>query len=288
MTRRLFNRELQLTIAHAPVGSFIVTSEEVKVTGLRVQFSITKSLESTPNSCTATIYNLSKATRAELQRPRVQVRLDVGYDGGLARLFTGDLHDSPSELQGVDMETKLLLGDGVRAYRNARVSRSFKAGTDARTAFKEVANSMGLRVPSNIDEAEALATQFSSGVTLSGPSQEEMTRITKAAGYSSWSIQDGQLQLLADDATLANEAILVSVETGMLGVPSFGTPAKDGKPAPLTVRKLIDPGALPAPGKRIVVRSREINDAVFKVTRVTHVGDTHGEDWHSEMEALPA
>lgn len=288
MTRRLFNPALRLTFAQAPVGSYdALTSEETTVTGLRVQFNATKSLDSTPNSCTATVYNLSKQSRAELQRPRVKVRLEAGYEGGsLERIFSGDLFYSDPQPQGVDKATKLLISDGGRAHKHARVSRSFKAGTDARTAFKEVAASMGLRVPKSIDDAEGMLTQFASGITLSGPSHEEMTRIVKAAGFDTWSMQDGQVMVLGESEVQGESAILVSVETGMLDSPHFGTPDKDGKPAPLNVRKLIDPGALPQPGSKIYVRSEEV-DAFFKVTKVAHIGDTHGSDWHSDMEAIP-
>ena len=268
-------------------GRFFAVTESVTVRDLRVTVSIAKSLESTPNTATVNVYNLAERTRAEFQQRPLQVRLEAGYaDGGLATLFVGDVRFARSSLGGVDWVTRLELGDGARARKHARVSRSFKAGTTMRTVLDELAKSMGLTAPKSTDEISALGAQVANGIALSGPSHAELTRVLKASGLG-WSIQDHQLQVLPRGGALASTAIVFSEHTGMVGVPEFGAPEQGGKPPTLAISKLIDPSALPTPGRKIVVSSRAVN-GTFRVTRVTHHGDTHGAEWRSDVEAVAA
>lgn len=284
---RLYNRRIALTISRVDKSRFFRTTTSIKVTDLRVVFSIEKSTDSTPNTCTLEVYNLAERTRAEFQHKPLEVRLEAGYaEGGVATLFVGDVTYCRSTLEGVEWVTKMQLGDGARAHRHARVSRSFKAGADKRTIVEEVAKSMGLTMPKSADDARALGDQVASGVVLSGPSRSEMTRILASSGLE-WSIQDHTLQVLPRGTALASTAIRVAEDCGMIGVPEFGTPAKAGAPPPLTVSKLIDPSALPAPGRKILLESAAIN-GLFKVVRVVHNGDTHGAEWQSDIEAVAA
>lgn len=284
---RLFHREVALTVSKVvSADKFFQTRDEVTIRDLRVAFSIEKNLESTPNTCTATVYNLSQASRAELHSDGLQVRLLAGYDGSLASLFVGDLDRATSKLNGATWETRLELGDGTKAHRHGRVERSFKAGADALTLLNETAKSMDLALPTSLADATGMQDKLSGGIVLSGPSQAEMTRLLKAKGFG-WSIQDGVLQVLPHDGATTVEAILVSVDTGMVGTPEMGVPEAKGKPAVLTIAKKIDPGALPTPGGRILVDARDIN-GLFVVRRVTHVGDTGGSEWVSQIEAVAA
>jgi len=100
-----------------------------------------------------------------------------------------------------------------------------------------------------------------------------------------WSIQDGELQVLPIGGANTTPAILISVDTGMIGTPELGVPEADKKPPVLTISKLIDPGALPAPGGVILVQAKNIEGA-FVVKKVTHVGDTGGGEWRSDIEAV--
>ncbi len=283
---RLFKRSVELVVSRVVKDTFFTTTESLTVTALRVAFSIEKTLESTPNRCTVQVWNLSADSRAELQRDRIQVSLRAGYGGQLAQLFVGDLTASRTRVEGADMITELTLGDGRRAHRHARVTKSFKAGASALEVLKETAQSMGLAMPNSADSARELQTKYASGVVVSGLSSAEMSRILRAQGMT-WSVQDGQLQVLPVNGAETVEAILVSTDTGMVGVPQYGVPEDDGKPPVLTISKLIDPGALPAPGRLILVDAREVS-GLHVVRKVVHTGDTGGAAWQSDMEAVAA
>ena len=284
MSERLYKRVVAVTIARQQAGGFYrVLPNAVTVRDLRVAFAVEKHLGSEPNTCTVTIYNLNEDSRASLQRKPVQVRLEAGYDDNLARLFVGDVTWAQSSHEGSDWITKIQIGDGARSHAYAKVNRSFKAGVDKRTVIKELAGTMGLSMPNNIDQARELFDQFASGVSLEGPSQAEMTRVLKSSGMT-WSVQDGRLQILRDGEVRADQAIVVDQTTGLIGSPEFGAPTEAGKKPVLTFKMLLYPGL--TPGVKVKVQTRAIN-GVFRVERVQHSGDAWGPDWYSEVEATP-
>lgn len=142
---------------------------------------------------------------------------------------------------------------------------------------------MGLRVPKSAADAQELLTTFATGLTLEGPSQKELTRLLAPRGFK-WSIQDSKLQILRDTDVRTDEAVLIIADTGMIGSPESGAPKNPGDVPILTVSTLIDPRLVP--GVRMRVESRNIS-GLYRVEQVRHVGDTHGDDWTTRVEAKP-
>jgi hypothetical protein len=280
---RLFNRVTSVTIAKTVAGKFFETIDELTVEGLRVVFSIEKTLGKEPNTCTCSIFNFAKETRAELQKKPLTVRISAGYDGEAKQLFTGDLTYAESHRVGADYETKMTIGDGERAYRYARVNRSFRAGATTRDAMEAIVGSMGLKMPKSLDDAKEMISQLASGGSFHGPSQKELSRLLKQHGMG-WSVQDGRLQVQRENDVRSDEAILVSQDTGLVGVPTFGPPKKKKSTPTLTFKMLLYPEL--TPGGKVLVQSADIN-GTFKVERVRHTGDTHGPEMTSEVEARP-
>lgn len=281
----MFNHAWKVTAYSAsPDRYFTQVRKAVEITDLRIQFSVEKHLAKEPNAATLTVTNASKTTRSFLETKPLIVQIAAGYDGVARHLFTGDLRFAKSTREGTDWETELQLGDGDRAYRYARVSRSYKAGTSVIVALREAAAALGLDLPGPITTSPALATQFAAGVVLHGPARDELTKLLAPYGYH-WSIQDGKLVILKDAEIRADRAIVISADAGMIGSPEFGEPATKGAPPSLTVRTLLYPEV--TPGGKISVESKAIR-GVFKVVRVVHAGDSHGDDWTTEIEARPA
>ncbi len=281
---RLFRRLAAVTLAKPLTGKFFGQQPNaIVVTDLRIQFSIEKSLEREPNSAHVTITNLAERSRAEVQQRPVWIRLDAGYDGQLERVFEGDLFHGESMRESADWETKLQVNDGGRAFRFARVSRSYGAGVDAYTALREAAKAMGLEARFSPQAALELRAQYASGLVLQGPARMELDKVLAPYGMS-WSIQDGRLQVLRAGEYRTEEPILISQDTGMVGVPDYGSPEKKGQSPSLTVKTLLQPSV--TPGGRVQVASRQIR-GTFRVERVVHEGDTHGETWHTTIEAKP-
>lgn len=291
MTARLFKRGCKVTVYNTQPVGFVASNPQffqllpnaVEITDLRIQFKIEKSLDSTPNAATITITNAADRTRALFQTKPLIVRLDAGLDGDLRHVFTGDVRYAPSEQKPPDWETIVQLGDGDRAYRYARANVSYKAGTSVVTALKAAAAAMGLQLNPDIAASADLQQQFATGRSLHGPARDELTKLLAPFGYS-WSFQDGKLQILKDQNATPATALAINSDNGMRGSPIYGTPDKNGTPPTLNVKMELYPAV--TPGCQIYVTSKTIN-GIFRVSKLTHTGDTHGDPWTTEVEALP-
>jgi len=211
------------------------------------------------------------------------IYLEAGYDGVNRLLFQGDAHFVMSKQEGSDWSTLLQIGDGDRTFVSSRVNRSYNAGANVKNVIRDVAKSMGLTLPSNIEISPLLDAQFTTGIIVHGTARDELTRLLAPYGYN-WSIQHGRLQILQDEEVRADAPIIISEDTGMIGTPEFGSPTHTGKNPHMTVKMLLYPEI--QPGRQVTIRSRDVN-GVFRVESVTHQGDTHGEDWFTEIEVKP-
>jgi hypothetical protein len=278
----LFKRGCSVTIAK-PEGFFTQKPNAVVVSELRVQFVVEKTIGSEPNMGDVTMTNLAEQSRGQVVAKPLYVRLDAGYDGALERVFTGDLLWGRSTKVGADWETALQLRDGDRAFRFARVTRSYRGGVSARDAVVEAARAMGLTVKLSPAAERELGAQFASGLTLSGTASTELSRLLGPFGMS-WSIQDGRLQVLRADELRADQAVVVSEDTGMIGVPELGPPLRRGGRPVVLVKMQLYPRV--TPGGKVRIESRTVR-GTFKALRIIHTGDTHGESWETSVEGEP-
>ena len=299
MGEKLFGRNCRVT-AYRPTGGapggFIAANPNffapqpngIQLTDpLRIVCTIDKSIDSEPNTCELKINNLSDQSRTFFAQRPLSLNIEAGYDGTLRQVFFGDMRWSDSTLERPNWTTEIQIADGDRAFRYARVSRSYKKGSSVATAIKEAAASMGLVVDAKLLASPDLQTQFASGHMLQGESREELTRLLAPYGYR-WSIQNGRMQILKD--TQANEMQAWFIQTGksgtgVIGTPSQGPPDKTGKAQPLKIKMLLYPEL--TPGGKIQLASDKYN-GIFRLEKVKHTFGTAGDDdWFTEVEAKP-
>ena len=264
-------------------GSYFGTQREnaLVIERLRIQFSIKKSLGKKPNAGELTITNLAEATRDQLAATPLVAILEVGYgDAELRRLFAGDVLSVTHDYDGTEWTTTLQAHDGGRALAHGRVRVGYRARTPALAVLREVARSLGLRLPRDTENLPALQQALTAGASLSGRASEELSRLLEPLGLG-WSIQDGDLVVLPERGIRPGEAILIDEAAGMIGSPKWGSPPKPGQRPPLSVECLLFPEL--EPGREVQVKSRTANGQ-FKVTAVEHAGDTEGGDWKTAIE----
>ena len=287
---RLFKRGVKVTLitpSSAPGKYFTKQGgggNAVEITQMRVKFKIERSVKSDPNKCELTIFNLNEATRTLCETKPLMVWIDAGYDGALRQVFSGDVRRAYSKLEKPLWSTVMSLADGDRAIRLARTNQTFAGGTAVSTIVKQLAGKLNLSVDAAALTIPGMSGQVIGPRVAQGSAAAELTRILAPMGVS-WSIQNAKLVLLRDDDNTQGTAIVVQPDTGLIGTPEYTTPAKDGKPAQLKFKMLLYPQL--APGRVVQVASKSISKRLFRIQKVEHVGDTHGKEWFSEVEALP-
>jgi hypothetical protein len=265
----LFHREAEVVV------------DSIRATGLRFQFKAEKSLEKAPNTLDLSITNLATGTRAGMRTKGAPVILLAGYRGRVEQVFSGDARSIDHVKSGAEWVTRVKCGDGEKQYRFARVAESFAPGTTAAAVVRQLARKLGIDTTGLDDSISGLATKvYQHGYSAWGRASDELDKVLAAHGLT-WSVQDGRIQVLADGSASKGRAIVLSSDTGLVGSPEHGTPQKKGKPSILKARSLLQPSI--RPGSVVELRARSVKGQ-FRCVKVTHTGDTHGNEWFSDLE----
>lgn len=246
-------------------------------TGLRVNFTVEKTSESNPNTAKISIFNLNESSRGFCEKKGQALILEVGYaplNQNVTKeiIFQGDTGKVSSERQGPDWVTTFEVGDGEKNLTNKNFNKVFQKSASLRTMIDEVVGSLGF-AKGPIDGIDDKT--FNSPVVLSGGSKELLDQLTREAG-AEWSIQNGALQILKATKGSKEEVVVISKETGLLGVP---VKREEG----IEVTCLIQPKLYP--GRRIQIISSTFN-GVYRIRKANFDGDTREGDWKAKLECL--
>jgi len=264
----LFGRVCSVTIG--PPGGFGRTWSD-----LRTTFKIERTSRIKPNQATISLYNLDPVSRSIVETTGSFVTLLAGYGKVPSLIFRGDISKRGVlvERQGPDRVVTLEAGDGELSWGSVRLDTTFGPGTDNATILARILVAMGL----GLGPGSALPpVVYGSGVSFFGFAHSALIQICADAGVSP-TIQDGQLYLLAPGQTTSETAALLSPETGLIGSP---TATKKG----INARSLLNPALRPG---RFVALISAAYQGFYKIDKVDHIGDTHGGDWTSVIEAVP-
>jgi hypothetical protein len=291
----LFNRDFAMTVAGAPISIQKVNTTTGDITAaLRVVFSIEKSDNRDPNRATVVIYNLSEPNRKILQigseaaeKSRAlglvydwPLVIEAGYALTRSQIFSGDIVRADSRIEGTEWVTTIEAQDGGNKYRSARISQSFAKGTPLVAVLNTLAAALGVGFGNSAAHFAASPrglTVFENGLAVNGRVSKLLDKYITSAGYN-WSIQDGQLQVLAPNETLLDAVVVLSPLTGLVGSPD------KGEKGIIKTRSLLQPQIIP--GRLVTMLSKSINGG-YKATKVSHFGDTWGQDWYTEFEGKP-
>ena len=244
----------------------------IKISELRMRFDIKKSSDENPNTAKIEIYNLNPEHQNQLLKEWADIQLLAGYQGTERLIFSGQIRTATPKIQGTDRIITIESGDGDREILRGFVNKTLTKGCTANQVVAACQSSM-FGVPNA--HKDSLDTVYSRGRVLSGRASDVLTKQTKQDG-AQWSIQDGQMLLLKGDNVRPNAVWLINQSTGMLGSPE---PTQDG----LKVRTLLNPAYLIGGVAKI---DSLIYQGGIRIESINHKGDTHSDEWVSELEGL--
>lgn len=284
MSTRLYGRRVSVNVGGLLIATTSARTGELKDV-LRIKFKVVRSGVKEPNTADIDVYNLRQSNRVALQKSGLVVDIEAGYAENVSRIFLGGLEHSEIRLDGRDWVVTMQASDGGEAFKSSRVNVSVKGPAQVGDVLKTVADAMGLDLGNVADKVRegsirGALTEFTNGIVLSGKAEQQFDKVAKSMGYS-WSVQDGQLQLLGPNETVGDQAFLLSTGTGLVGVPEAG---EDGL---VKARSLLQPEILP--GKKVKIESVGANNinGFYKVEKSTFIGDTGGGDWYVDIEGKP-
>lgn len=261
----LFDRAWAVTIGVPGEDGFRYDS-------LKTTFDIEKTSASISNKAKIELYNLNSTSRLNFQRKGLQIRVEAGYKGLTEVLYIGDITRSTSMRKGPDIVTTFEAGDSEKQLSGAHFQKSYPAGTK----FVQVIQELAAALTVNIGVVIGIQAQaYNKGLTLSGSIKNILDTMLVNQGLE-WSIQNGYLQIIPVKAHNGDEAVVISKETGMIGVPTQ-------KDSGVEFTSLLNPKLLP--GSPVQLISSTFN-GFYKIRKCVVSGDSHGPKWQVLCEGV--
>jgi len=285
-----------------PSGAAIDQTPALDLSNMRIVFKVFQSDLATPNYATIKVYNLSDDTATSVQKEFTAVRLQAGYEGGsYGMIFNGSIKMvRRGRDNATDTYTEILAADGDVARNFGFINKTFAAGATSDQIFDALVNALGLPVGYKPDLSN---TALSRGKVMFGMARDLMDDIAVTARCT-WSIQNGQVQLVPLTSYIPGTAVVLNSNTGMIGLPEQ---TEDG----VRVKTLLNPrikigclvqinnksiqGAFLG-GQNLFAQGRleqipgllpkVTNDGFYRVFVAEHEGDTRGQPWYSNLVCL--
>lgn len=297
MSVRQYLRKVSLTLNGENV-------EPIDFSALRFRFAIRRGDIQTPNSADIRVYNVAPDTAYRAQKEFSRLILQAGYEGNYGVIFDGVIKQiRRGRESATDTYLDITAADGDSAYNFAIVNASLAAGSTPADQTNAVMQGME---PWGVDpgyfpwdeDASPPQNGLPRGKVLWGMCRDAMREIGKNTG-SSWSIQDGKVNFVPDNAYLPGEIPVINAATGMIGMPEQ---TQNG----IKVKCLLNPnikigGVIKLDNASIQqlryglavadtpanLMNKEVvktnDDGLYRVLVADHTGDTRGNDYYTDI-----
>jgi len=265
---------------------------------LRIQFEVTKDVYRTPNPAQILLTNLSPNNENKLRTEYKDVLVNAGYVGASLLTFRGNIRHAFRYRDGNDWVSQIDAADGDKDFRNSIINRTLAAGTTEKDLLDIIVESF---TDTKLGDVTFENITRGRGRMVSGMARDILDHFAMTHG-AHWSIQDGNLQIVRVDSTLATEAIVLRSDTGLLGAPEIndkGIKVKcllnprircNGKIKldNNDLKELIHKEKVQKPGAphHSTAPVRLDPDGIYKVFKLVHKGDTRGPDWYTEAHCV--
>lgn len=291
-----WGRRVQITVTNRE-GRARVINNFGPVTP-HISFTTEKTLERRSNQATISLLNMNADFRnfceAEME---LFAQIETGYaepDHGLEVLFTGDIIGVTNSYLATEWVTTLQCGDATRRLRDTRMSFTYRSAVTRNDLIYEITRNMELSVgyisPALPEHVYRL------GYTGHGYARHIMSSIIPD-GFM-WSVQDGQLVVVQDTEGVGTPSVLLTPETGLIGVPERSVVERrrrqGGQSRPRRKKKngikfscWLNP--ILRPGTKVVVIEEKISDIrnTYVLTSVRSQGSVLADSpWAMECEAI--
>lgn len=284
LTDRQWLRSCRLVVGAGSTG--------IDLSGLRIKFATHKGDVETPNNADITVYNLAPETVSRIRGEFKRVVLAAGYESNAGIIFDGQIRQVRTGREGADTWTAITVADGDRAYNFATVATTLAAGATPADQVAACGTAMASK-GSAVGYIPDLGGQaLPRGKVMFGMARSYMRDVARTSD-TSWSIQDGLLQMIPAKGYLPGEAVVLTAATGLIGTPEQ---TNDG----IKVRCLLNPrlkigGRIKLDNASILRVKTDLKlgawdkspkldrDGTYRVLKVEFVGDTRGNDWYADL-----
>lgn len=283
MESNKFNREFYITVVELKTGAAVTKTIGLPLT---TKFQINRNWGKQAGNASIQIFNLNKDTRSFLRKDMNDlgathwVSFTAGYGTEVSTLIEGALQLGFSVRQGVDYITTLNISDMTDAFMNATFSNAFKSGTSLGTIIKNIAKGLEEYGIKTGVISRSVTGRSKRGTSLTGKAIDLLDELVGGQYF----VDNGVLNVLADDEYIDGEKLLVSSKYGLLG-----KPRREGQNVVITM--LLEPRAYV--GQQTIIKLENDGDdynGTYFVRSVSHNGTISaavGETATTELYLTP-
>ena len=242
--------------------------EYVDITmSLTISFNIKRSVNSTANTASITVLNLSETTRRKVFLDNYKfmyykgIELRAGYGNDIENMpliFKGNIQSAFSKRNGVDYETSVDALDGGFAYANAITNRQFAKGTTDRQALNALISDLPHIQAGHIGNFNSILPR---GNSVSGSTFDYFGSFSD----ENYFIDLEKMNCLLDNEGFEGNIKVIDASCGLLGSPLR-------EEAFLTFEMIFEPRLQIGQFVEIKSLTETIYDGTYKVIGIEHSG----------------
>lgn len=257
----------------------------------KVTFSILQDFGGFNTYADIMVYNLSRSSEDKVFKKGEYVGFRAGYETTIDYIFKGEIVNIIREKQGGNKITRLICKGGALSQQSATINKSFESGVTVQELCRSCAEVMG--VPLIINDSDFQdSSPYMSGYLLSGDPIVKLNQLAKSHDFQ-WLVGLDKLTIVGNKASRDGAVTIVSMSTGMVGVPEITEIGAD-----VIVR--INPSL--KMGGRFQIKSdtvqvnysnvyfqdvpETIGEGVYIIQKLQFDGDSYGDVWDTKISGV--
>ena len=262
----------------------------IDITGLRVVFGIEKSMSAEPNKSTIQIYNLAPATQNFILSDAKRIILEAGYENSeqYGLIFDGDIVKAIRRAaQSIDKITEVIAQDGDMFLNSGFISVSYSAGQTTQSILSQMQGIADDDMARGDVSTNLKGTKLARGKAMFGQPKDYASMLAKSEGALFY-VNDRKINLVKPGDLPDGKIVDLSPSSGLIGTPEQNDSTVSGK---CLLNPLLNVNKLIHISNEYVQETNEIGKAslssgVYKIIKLKHTGDTLGNDWYTEFDAV--
>lgn len=265
--------------------------EAFDVSNLRCEFEIHKSLYLKMQTSKLTIWNLSPENENKLIESGQRIIIEAGYNGEFyGKIFEGNIiQPLRYKDNGVDYKLTLVSMDSDRFVSSAIIGVSEVAKQSRRNVVNDIASKAS--IPSQIGNLVKTNFSYPRGKVMFGKASDYLNQIAKSEKARYYN-EDGKVNIV--DAGTIEEGYIFDLgpKTGLINSPvqnEYGVNCECLLNPMIRLNSLFHLDNSRIKGREYSygtpVRSLDTN-GIYRVIEISYVGDTRGNDWKCEINAI--
>ena len=265
--------------------------------GLRITFQVTHFAGGAFSVAEITIYNVSRYSSRQMLGDGSAgkyefITLEAGYDGLFGSIFMGQITNVQLHLEdgGATRGIRFFCKSSAKERDQNLINLTLAPETDPVQIIEECAAVFGAEIQFYGDFSEL--KRRSRGTVLQGSPTACMNELAETFAFD-WMVENGAIKIIKRDFALDNQVYVISSGTGMIGSPVVSDTEVGIRYSLNPKIKLGDTIKLESMAPRFEFSGaffydvpRTIGEGYYKVNSLVFAGDSHGDQWESQISCL--